>query len=90
MRKISVCVLLLLVAALLHVVMEIRGAEGPSVDVEMPPYTKGQILGTLLDLELRERTGTKKSLDDVIRQLLAEHGLPATRALRDAWLKLGL
>jgi predicted metalloprotease with PDZ domain len=39
-------------------------------------YTKGQILGALLDLQLRERTANRKSLDDVFRQLLAEHGLP--------------
>jgi predicted metalloprotease with PDZ domain len=47
-----------------------------SANVTISYYTKGQILGTLLDLELRGRTGGRKSLDDVFRQLLAEHGLP--------------
>ena len=47
-----------------------------AANVTISYYTKGQILGTLLDLDLRTRTGNKKSLDDVFRQLLAEHGLP--------------
>src|ERR1017187_2734689 len=60
MRKISMCVLLLLAPAiaraqtvsytvsipkptssLLHVVMEIRGAQGASVDVAMPAWSPG-------------------------------------------------
>jgi len=32
-------------------------------------YTKGNILGMLLDLEIRQRTKNKKSLDDVMRYL---------------------
>jgi predicted metalloprotease with PDZ domain len=47
-----------------------------SPNVTISYYTKGQIVGTLLDLELRGRTGNRKSLDDVFRQLLVEHGLP--------------
>lgn len=47
-----------------------------AANVTISYYTKGQILGTLLDLELRERTTGRKSLDDVFKQLLAEHGLP--------------
>jgi predicted metalloprotease with PDZ domain len=47
-----------------------------AANVTISYYTKGQILGTLLDLEMRGRTAGKKSLDDVFRQLLAEHGLP--------------
>ena len=47
-----------------------------SSNVTISYYTKGQIVGTLLDLELRGRTSNRKSLDDVFRQLLAEHGLP--------------
>jgi len=47
-----------------------------SANVTISYYTKGQIVGTLLDLELRGRTSGRKSLDDVFRQLLAEHGLP--------------
>jgi len=45
-------------------------------NVSISYYTKGQILGTLLDLEIRARTGNRKSLDDVFHTLLAEHGLP--------------
>jgi predicted metalloprotease with PDZ domain len=32
-------------------------------------YNKGAILGMLLDLEIRERTGGRKSLDDVLRSM---------------------
>jgi predicted metalloprotease with PDZ domain len=32
-------------------------------------YTKGQVLGDLLDILLRDRTGNEKSLDDVMRSL---------------------
>ncbi len=39
-------------------------------------YIKGSLIGLLIDLELRERTNGRKSLDDVLRYLLAEHGLP--------------
>ncbi len=47
-----------------------------AADVSISYYTKGQILGTLLDLELRARTGNRQSLDDVFRHLMATHGLP--------------
>jgi len=45
-------------------------------DVSISYYTKGQILGTMLDLELRARTDNRQTLDDVFRHLLATHGLP--------------
>lgn len=32
-------------------------------------YTKGQVLGDLLDILIRERTGNSKSLDDVLRAM---------------------
>ena len=32
-------------------------------------YTKGQVLGNLLDILIRDRTGNEKSLDDVMRAL---------------------
>jgi len=32
-------------------------------------YTKGQILGVLLDILIRDRTGNAKSLDDVMREM---------------------
>jgi predicted metalloprotease with PDZ domain len=35
-------------------------------------YTKGQVLGDLLDILIRDRTGNEKSLDDVMRALNTE------------------
>jgi len=32
-------------------------------------YTKGQVLGNLLDILIRDRTGNEKSLDDVLRSM---------------------
>src|SRR4029077_12315987 len=32
-------------------------------------YTKGQVLGTLLDILIRDRTDNEKSLDDVLRAM---------------------
>ncbi len=40
-----------------------------SVNTEISYYDKGALLGLLLDLEIRRRTGNAKSLDDVMRQL---------------------
>lgn len=37
-------------------------------------YTKGQVLGDLLDILIRERTGNEKSLDDVLRALNSDFG----------------
>src|SRR5437879_13009813 len=42
-------------------------------------YTKGQVLGDLLDILIRDRTGNSKSLDDVMRLLntnFAKQGKP--------------
>ena len=39
-------------------------------------YLKGSIVGFLLDLELRRRSGGTKSLDDLVRTLFQKHGLP--------------
>ncbi len=47
-----------------------------SINTAMSYYTKGEILGLLLDLEIRSLTGGAKSLDDVMRALLENHGLP--------------
>jgi predicted metalloprotease with PDZ domain len=37
-------------------------------------YNKGQIVGMLLDLEIRARTKSRKSLDDVMRHLMENYG----------------
>jgi predicted metalloprotease with PDZ domain len=42
-------------------------------------YTKGQVLGDLLDILIRDRTGNEKSLDDVLRAMnvtFAKQGKP--------------
>ena len=57
-----------------------------SVNTAMSYYTKGEILGLLFDLEIRSLTGGAKSLDDVMRLLLENHGLPKP-GFTDAELK---
>lgn len=39
-------------------------------------YNKGELIGVLLDLEIRHRTENRKSLHDVFIYLLEHHGLP--------------
>lgn len=39
-------------------------------------YLKGFLMGLALDLEIRERTGNRKSLDDVMRLLWDRYGAP--------------
>src|SRR5215216_1941401 len=43
-----------------------------SVNSQISYYDKGGLLGLLLDLEIRKRSGGAKSLDDVMRYLYAE------------------
>jgi predicted metalloprotease with PDZ domain len=43
-----------------------------SVNSQISYYDKGAMLGLLLDLEIRKRSGGAKSLDDVMRYLYAE------------------
>ncbi|MGE0884019.1 MAG: M61 family metallopeptidase [Blastocatellales bacterium] len=57
-----------------------------SPNTAMSYYTKGEILGLLFDLEIRSLTGGAKSLDDVMRLLLENHGLPKP-GFTDAELK---
>ena len=52
-------------------------------------YNKGELLGNLLDLEIRYRTGNQRSLTDVFLYLLKNNGLPKpgfeeVRGFRDA------
>jgi predicted metalloprotease with PDZ domain len=52
-------------------------------------YNKGELIGNLLDLEIRHRTGNSRSLTDVFLYLLKHHGLPKpgfeeVRGFRDA------
>ncbi len=46
-------------------------------------YTKGQVLGDLLDILIRDRTGNEKSLDDVMRALNANFAKQG-KAYRDS------
>ena len=57
-----------------------------SVNTTMSYYTRGEILGWLLDFEIRTRTGGARSLDDVMRDLLENYGLPKP-GFTDAELK---
>jgi predicted metalloprotease with PDZ domain len=43
-----------------------------SVNSQVSYYDKGELLGLLLDLEIRRRSDNRKSLDDVMRYLFAE------------------
>ena len=60
---------------------EIVSAEDASIDTWIKPvwvdeaqyyYPKGALLGLMLDIRIREATGNVHSLDDVMRQLLAD------------------
>lgn len=51
-------------------------------------YNKGELIGNLLDLEIRHRTGNQRSLTDVFMHLMKNHSLPKpgfeeTRGFRD-------
>ena len=48
--------------------------ENPEYSVSY--YTKGQILGVLLDILIRDRSDNQKSLDDVLRQMNTDFGVP--------------
>jgi predicted metalloprotease with PDZ domain len=41
---------------------------------QMSYYEKGELVGMCLDLEIRHRTGNRKSLDDVLRLVYQEYG----------------
>lgn len=57
-----------------------------SINTAISYYTKGEILGLLFDLEIRSRSGGARSLDDVMRRLMENHGLPKP-GFTDAQLK---
>ncbi|HEV3026397.1 MAG TPA: PDZ domain-containing protein, partial [Planctomycetota bacterium] len=45
-----------------------------STNCQMSYYEKGELVGMCLDLEIRHRTGNRKSLDDVMRALYKDYG----------------
>jgi predicted metalloprotease with PDZ domain len=57
-----------------------------SVNTAMSYYTKGELLGLMFDIEIRALSNNSKSLDDVMRLLLENHGLPKP-GFTDAELK---
>jgi predicted metalloprotease with PDZ domain len=57
-----------------------------SVNSAMSYYTRGELLGLIFDIEIRALSGNNKSLDDVMRLLLENYGLPKP-GFTDAELK---
>src|SRR5690242_15296321 len=52
-------------------------------DYSVSYYTKGQVLGDLLDILIRDHTNNQKSLDDVLRAMNADFAKPG-KAYRDS------
>ena len=50
-------------------------------------YTKGELIGLLLDIEIRARTKNKKSLDDVMRYLMETYATKGIGFPEDGFLK---
>jgi predicted metalloprotease with PDZ domain len=64
-----------------------RGDNATNTQIDY--YNKGQLIGAVLDLEIRNRTGNQRSLTDVFLYLMQNHGLPKPgfeekRGFRDA------
>jgi predicted metalloprotease with PDZ domain len=57
-----------------------------SINSAMSYYTRGELLGLVFDIEIRALSNNQKSLDDVMRLLLENHGLPKA-GFTDAELK---
>lgn len=58
-----------------------RGYSGLST---LDYYNKGKLVGLCLDLHIRRTTGNARSLDDVMRDLIATYGLPKPGFEEDA------
>src|SRR5581483_5753119 len=54
-----------------------------SINSTISYYTKGDLIGMLLDLEIRNNTDGKKSLDDVMRSLMNEYAIKQKRGYTD-------
>src|SRR5262249_40376001 len=50
-------------------------------------YTKGELIGLLLDIEIRARTRNTKSLDDVMRYLMENYAVKGVGFPEDGFLK---
>ena len=62
-----------------------RNENSPNRD--MSYYDKGKLLGMLLDLEIRNSSGNKKTLDDVMRRLYSEYYKKKQRGFSEAEFK---
>jgi len=60
------------------------GTYGTGPDRSISVYTKGAIVGMLLDFEIRFASGNKKSLDDVMRNLYWKYYIEENRGFTDA------
>ncbi len=60
------------------------GALGGDRRVSISYYDNGRLLGTLLDLAIRHRSGNRKSLDDVMRSLYRDFAVGQQRGFTDA------
>ena len=52
---------------------EYGAAPGSLGDYDPSPHTQGEVLGTMLDLLIRDATAGRRSMDDVMRTMLARH-----------------
>ena len=62
-----------------------RNENSPNRDISY--YDKGKLLGMLLDLEIRNSSGNKKTLDDVMRRLYSEYYKKKQRGFSEAEFK---
>jgi predicted metalloprotease with PDZ domain len=60
------------------------GNRGMGADSSISYYDKGPIIGLILDLSIRNATGNKKSLDDVMRILYVQYYKNQKRGFTDA------
>lgn len=63
------------------------GRTGDEVNKTISYYDKGPAVGLLFDLKIRQVTGNKKSLDDVMRLLYQEYYLKKKRGFTDVELR---
>lgn len=54
--------------------LEQLGMQAGRIGVAPSMYTKGALVSLLLDIEIRDRTGNKKSLDDVVLEINRRYG----------------
>ena len=62
-----------------------QNENSPNRDISY--YDKGKLLGMLLDLEIRNSSGNKKTLDDVMRRLYSEYYKKKQRGFSEAEFK---